>query len=149
MPDTVDPDRIEARIKRMRAEGRVMLEGKHPVAFKERTDMLFLRRETLPFHTNGVRLSAFDEQGTLLEERRYFSVGGGFVVSQEEADASADHPRLVVDAGPVLEQSVGRQSATYRRYQALAEVLQRKLNQCNNIFFIFWKCNCQRPLLVN
>ena len=27
-----------------------MLEGKHPVPFKERTDMLFMRRETLPFH---------------------------------------------------------------------------------------------------
>ena len=98
LPDTIDPDSIEARLKRIRAEGKVMLEGQYPVAFKERTDMLFLRRETLPFHTNGVRLSAFAADGSLLEERRYFSVGGGFVVSQEEADASADHPRLVVDA---------------------------------------------------
>ena len=98
MPDTIDPDSVEARLKRIRAEGKVMLEGQYPVAFKERTDMLFLRRETLPFHTNGVRLSAFAADGSLLEERRYFSVGGGFVVSQEEADASADHPRLVVDA---------------------------------------------------
>src|ERR1700712_2355369 len=98
MPDTIDPDTIEARLRRIRAQGKVMVEGTHAVSFKERTDMLFLRRETLPFHTNGVRLSAFAEDGSLLDERRYFSVGGGFVVSQEEADASADHPRMVVDA---------------------------------------------------
>ena len=98
MPDTIDPDSIDARLAQIRADGRVMVEGHHPVVFKERTDMLFLRRETLPFHTNGVRLTAFAADGTVLEERRYFSVGGGFVVSQEEADASADHPRLVVDA---------------------------------------------------
>ena len=97
MPDSIDPDSIEERLARIRADGRVMVEGRHPVLFKERTDMLFLRRETLPFHTNGVRLTAFAADGTVLEERRYFSVGGGFVVSQEEADASADHPRLVVD----------------------------------------------------
>ncbi|MFO1190549.1 MAG: L-serine ammonia-lyase [Rhodoferax sp.] len=97
MPDTIDPDTIEGRLARIRKDGHVLVEGQHPVVFKERTDMLFLRRETLPFHTNGVRLTAFAEDGSVLEERRYFSVGGGFVVSQEEADASADHPRTVVD----------------------------------------------------
>jgi len=97
MPDSIDPDSIEARLQRIRSEGRVLVEGRHPVQFKERSDMLFMRRETLPFHTNGVRLTAFAADGSVLEERRYFSVGGGFVVSQEEADASADHPRLVVD----------------------------------------------------
>jgi hypothetical protein len=101
MPDTIDPDTIDARLARIRADGHVRVEGRHPVSFKERTDMLFLRRETLPFHTNGVRLTAFAADGAVLEERRYFSVGGGFVVSQEEADAAADHPRLVVDPTPL------------------------------------------------
>ena len=97
MPDTVDPEGIDKRIKQIRADGHLLVDGKHNMAFRERTDMLFLRRETLPFHSNGVRFSAFAADGSLQEERRYFSVGGGFVVSQEEADASAEHPRLVVD----------------------------------------------------
>ncbi len=101
MPDTIDPDSIDGRLARMRAEGKVMVEGTHPVVFKERTDMLFLRRETLPFHTNGVRFSAFAADGSLLEERRYFSVGGGFVVSQEDADAAKDTPNFVVDPTPL------------------------------------------------
>jgi L-serine dehydratase len=97
MPDSIDPDSIEARIKHMRAQSSVLLDGTQPMAFHERTDMLFLRREALPFHSNGVRFSAFAADGSVLEERRYFSVGGGFVVSQEEADAAADQPHFVVD----------------------------------------------------
>jgi L-serine dehydratase len=101
MPDTIDPDSVDGHLQRIRAEGRVMLEGKHPVPFKERTDMLFMRRETLPFHTNGVRLAAYAADGAVLEERRYFSVGGGFVVSQEEADKAASDPTMVADPTPL------------------------------------------------
>ena len=128
MPDSVDPDGIEARLKQMRAQKSLLLDGKHPMAFVERTDMLFLRRETLPFHSNGVRFSAFAADGSLLEERRYFSVGGGFVVSQEEADASAEHPRMVVDA-TVLEYPFSSGDAlleiTTRTGLSIAQVMRR------------------------
>ncbi len=97
MPDSIDPDSIESRIRQIRDESSVLLNGEHPAAFNERSDILFLRNETLPFHSNGVRLLAFAADGTPIEERRYFSVGGGFVVSQEEADRSLDQPKLVVD----------------------------------------------------
>ena len=98
MPDTVDPDSVDARIKAMSRCGRLTIDGVQGIAFNERKDLLFLRRETLPFHSNGVRFSAFAGDGSVIEERRYFSVGGGFVVSQEEADKAADDPHLVADA---------------------------------------------------
>ena len=98
MPDTIDPDSIVARVAAIRAQERILLDGTHGIAFNERKDVLFLRRETLPFHSNGVRFSAFAADGSLLDERRYFSVGGGFVVSQDEADKAADDPHLVADA---------------------------------------------------
>jgi L-serine dehydratase len=96
-PETVDPDLIPAWLKRFRSEGKLLVDGKHSLAFHEKTDLLFLRRETLPFHSNGLRFSAFDATGALLVERRYFSVGGGFVVSQEEADSAGEDPHLVQD----------------------------------------------------
>ena len=97
LPDTIDPDGIEARIGQMRAAQSLQLDGRHALAFRERTDLLFLRRETLPFHSNGLRLSALAADGAVLEERRYYSVGGGFVVSQKDADAELTQPRQVVD----------------------------------------------------
>jgi L-serine dehydratase len=101
MPDSIDPDTIELRLKKIRKEKTVHLMSTHPIAFTEKSDVLFLRRETLSFHPNGVKFMAMDAQGTLLQERRYFSVGGGFVVSQEDADAehAATHeaPRIMAD----------------------------------------------------
>jgi L-serine dehydratase len=102
MPDTIDPDTIAARLKTIRKDKAVTLNGQTRITFAEKTDLLFLRRETLSFHPNGVKFLAFDAAGVQLDERRYFSVGGGFVVSQEDADA--DHaatqqaPRIVADA---------------------------------------------------
>ena len=101
MPDSIDPDTIDARLKKIRKEKILHLHGSHPIAFAEKTDVLFLRRETLSFHPNGVKFMAMDAQGALLQERRYFSVGGGFVVSQEDADAehaaTQEAPRIVAD----------------------------------------------------
>ena len=101
MPDSIDPDSIDARLTKIRKEKVLQLQGSHPIAFAEKSDVLFLRRETLSFHPNGVKFMALDAAGALLQERRYFSVGGGFVVSQEDADAehAATHaaPRIVAD----------------------------------------------------
>jgi L-serine dehydratase len=53
------------------------------VAFNEKDDLKFFRRETLPLHANGLRFTAFDAAGDVLAQRVYYSVGGGFVVSEE------------------------------------------------------------------
>ena len=97
MPDSIDPDTIESRIRQIREDASLLLNGEQQMVFKERSDILFLRNETLPFHANGARFLAFASDGEQIEERCYFSVGGGFVVSQEEADRSVDQPKLVVD----------------------------------------------------
>jgi L-serine dehydratase len=80
-PDTVDPATIVERLRVVRERRELMLLGQHPVPFVEKTHMLFYRREALAEHPNGMKFHAFDEQGGLLRESRYLSVGGGFVVS--------------------------------------------------------------------
>ena len=84
-PNTVDVDTIAAQLKRIREAGRLALLGAHEIGFNEKTDLVFYRRESLPFHANGMRFTAFDANGTELLARVYYSVGGGFVVSDEVA----------------------------------------------------------------
>ena len=84
-PDTVDVEGIALRLKQMRDAKRIALLGTHEIAFTEKTDLIFYRRETLPFHANGMRFTAFDAAGAELLTRTYYSVGGGFVVSDEVA----------------------------------------------------------------
>jgi L-serine dehydratase len=84
-PDRIDPDGIDGRLQQIREQRRLRLGGDQVVAFDEREDLLFLRRETLPFHPNGMTLAALDGAGHVLLERTYYSVGGGFVVNHDEA----------------------------------------------------------------
>ena len=84
-PDSVDVESIAPRLKHIREAKQVPLLGTHAVAFNEKTDLVMYRRETLPFHANGMRFTAFDAAGADLLTRVYYSVGGGFVVSDEIA----------------------------------------------------------------
>jgi L-serine dehydratase len=96
-PDTVDPDRIPATLERIRADKRINLLGRHPVAFDEKRDLVFNKRQKLPFHSNGMRFSAFDADDQLIATRDYYSVGGGFVVNEDEAAED----RIVADTTDV------------------------------------------------
>ncbi len=82
-PDTVDVDAVDGIVAAVRAQARLPLLGHHPVVFTEKDDLKFFRRETLPLHANGMRFTAFDAAGEVLAQRVYYSVGGGFVVSEE------------------------------------------------------------------
>ena len=37
--------------------------ARHEIGFNEKTDLILYRRETLPFHANGMRFTAFDAEG--------------------------------------------------------------------------------------
>jgi L-serine dehydratase len=84
-PDTVDVEQVPAELEAMRAAKTVKLSGTQAIAFDEAADLVMHRRETLPFHANGMRFTAFDAAGAELANRVYYSVGGGFVVSDEIA----------------------------------------------------------------
>jgi L-serine dehydratase len=96
-PDTVDVDAVPALLAAMRSEGRITLLGQQVVAFSEREDLKFHRRESLPFHANGMRFTAFDADGAELANRTYYSVGGGFVVSDEVAADGARQKVIAPD----------------------------------------------------
>jgi L-serine dehydratase len=44
----------------------------------------FHQRESLPRHTNGMRLTATSAGGTTLVAKDFYSIGGGFVVSEDD-----------------------------------------------------------------
>ena len=96
-PDTVDVDAIAALLQAIRGERGLSLLGTQPIAFNEKTDLVFHRRETLPFHANGMRFTAFDADGAEIEQRQYYSVGGGFVVGDEIAADGSLHKVIAPD----------------------------------------------------
>jgi L-serine dehydratase len=87
-PETVDPDSIEPIIRRVRTDGRIKLLGEHEIAFDEPMQLLFMRHETLPRHSNGMRFTALTVDSRVLREDDYYSIGGGFVIRGDETEAS-------------------------------------------------------------
>ncbi|MEQ8263594.1 L-serine ammonia-lyase [Pseudohaliea sp.] len=86
-PESVDVDAIPARIERAREAGELTLLGRHAIGFSYRDDLQMHRSESLPYHSNGMRFEAFDDDGAALLERVFYSVGGGFVVDESAAES--------------------------------------------------------------
>jgi L-serine dehydratase len=86
-PESVDPARIDPIVAAVREGAPLALLGRHRIAWHESDDLVFHTEETLPLHPNGLRLTALGADGAALLAQDYYSVGGGFVVTAEEAEA--------------------------------------------------------------
>jgi L-serine dehydratase len=89
-PDDTDADTISAIWARAKDEGRLQLPDGPDIAFVPDRDLRFRQRERKPYHSNAMRLIARDSAGDALLERHYYSIGGGFVVDEDEAGRNAD-----------------------------------------------------------
>ena len=127
-PDTVDVDRIPALLAEMRRNRCVPLDGTHAVAFDEAADLRFHRRQSLPLHANGMRFTALDAQGAVLAERVWYSVGGGFVVSEAVA-ADGTRQKVIAPDTSVLplpfHSAADLQALTDAHGCSIAEVMRR------------------------
>lgn len=86
-PDLIDPAIIPQRLALIREARTIRLSQRYPITFDEKYDLLF-HRKVLPYHSNGMRFTAFDANTRELLQADYYSVGGGFVVT--EINAAAD-----------------------------------------------------------
>jgi L-serine dehydratase len=100
-PATIDPAAINSTIAEIRVAKALKLAGYRSVPFDEARDLLFRRETMFPpgahtQHPNGLRLTAFDAAGERIEERIFFSIGGGFIVEDgaESATTTAQEAPL-------------------------------------------------------
>ncbi len=113
-PETVDPAQADPAVAHTRDTGRLRLGGVHDIGFSVVDDVILHRRKRLDFHSNGMRFTAYaahDEhtaavdhaaaveagEETPLAVREYYSVGGGFVLDENEIGQQV----IVPDATPV------------------------------------------------
>ncbi|OLP60546.1 L-serine ammonia-lyase [Xaviernesmea oryzae] len=86
-PDAIDPDRMDDLIAGVESSGLVTPQGHPAYAFQPKTDLVYDKKQPLPGHANGMSFSALDRDGRLLLKRIYYSIGGGFVVTDTELAA--------------------------------------------------------------
>ena len=104
-PETVDIDGISEFMKNVRSSEKLMLGGSREVEFPK-DGGFFFHDEYLPMHENGMCLIAFAGEEDILH-KTYYSVGGGFIVKQEDfakrTDAKVDIPFPYASAAEMLE----------------------------------------------
>jgi L-serine dehydratase len=101
LPDSVDPDKMDGIIERVDRSGRITPEGHPAYQFQPKTDLVFDKKQPLPGHANGMSFSAFDKDGRMLVRRVYYSVGGGFVVTDTELESMRAKKKMPSDAAKV------------------------------------------------
>jgi len=108
-PVTFDTTLLTPAIDQIKNSGIIKLQGKKEVPFDYNEDLLFLKRESLPFHPNALSISAIYEDGRMIAET-YYSIGGGFVVKEGEDNSKKPRIRVkydVSDGDELLQNCMG------------------------------------------
>jgi len=92
-PVTIDVNEINNKILAIKNNCSLALDGSHKIDFVVADDLTFLFNESLPYHPNALSfLATFEDDNNICET--YYSVGGGFVVKENESIASKDIVQL-------------------------------------------------------
>ncbi|MFN7020957.1 MAG: L-serine ammonia-lyase [Phycisphaerales bacterium] len=94
-PESCDTATIGERVEAVKQAHRLRLGGAggKSIEFDCARDLLFHTTESLPFHPNGLRFTATLADGSRIEET-FYSVGGGFVVQENQELSGARAVRL-------------------------------------------------------
>lgn len=96
-PETVNTSTADDQVAAAALDAELRIGGDHRVDFNWDEDVVLHRRKSLPAHPNGMTFRALDHTGTVLSERSFYSIGGGFVV-----DGDADGgDKVVADNTPL------------------------------------------------
>ena len=100
-PDTMDQAEAEAALARIAATRTVSPEGLGDLVFDPERDLIFDHDRPLPGHANGMILMATDAQGDVISRETYYSIGGGFVLTEAElAERAGDRRSDAAGAVP-------------------------------------------------
>lgn len=89
LPAQADPDAAAKLIEKVRAQGKLALAGSQSIDFRIDRDIHWHYKDSLPYHPNALTLHAYDAQDGELHRGTFYSVGGGFVVTEAEAQSPA------------------------------------------------------------
>lgn len=84
--ESVDPDQMDALVAEVERTGKINPPGHPAYEFRPKDDLVLDKKNPLPGHANGMTFSAFDGAGRLLLKQVYYSIGGGFVVTDVELE---------------------------------------------------------------
>ena len=96
-PESYDAEKADAVLQEIAQTQTITVDGLAPLHFNPKTDLIFDYDNPLSGHANGMTLMATDAQGDVTMRQVYYSIGGGFVMTEEELASGKD-----TDEGPAV-----------------------------------------------
>lgn len=84
LPETYDHEKAETALASIRDTQTVQPDGLPVLKFNPKDDLTFDFGPNLPGHANGMILMGTDAQGDVILRETYYSIGGGFVMTEAE-----------------------------------------------------------------
>ena len=85
-PQTTDVTAISQKIADIQAQNTLCLNQQHKINFVADKDLILNGRVSLPHHPNALTITAFTGND-IVYQNTYYSIGGGFVQTEQEAQA--------------------------------------------------------------
>jgi len=95
-PKTVDTNSVDDMVENIKKSKKINILYKKEIDFDYETDLILHRGKFLPYHPNAVTLSIYDINDELLLEKTYYSIGGGFVISEDDIDKTEETEEIEV-----------------------------------------------------
>ena len=99
-PSSIDTRLTNQYLSPIFSDKELHLSGKHVIHFDTKRDIHWYGETVLPYHPNAMTIRARLSDDTLYQQT-YYSVGGGFVINEEDAkNPDEDHGAPTIDAIP-------------------------------------------------
>ena len=86
LPDVVDTAAIAHMIAAIAMNESLALLGARNIRFRPMLDIRYNLKDVLPLHSNAMTFRAYsDDMGQPIAERTLYSIGGGFIIDEDEA----------------------------------------------------------------
>ena len=79
-PETIEPEKIPIRIKEISKSNKLNLYNEHIISFTPLNDIKWFINDVLPYHSNGLKIIAYNNNENIIKELEFYSIGGGFVI---------------------------------------------------------------------
>src|SRR5699024_8938783 len=94
-PATIEPDQVAGIIDQVQSTSTLQLAGAKTIDFDRAHDVILHLQKSLPGHPNGMKTTVYGADDAELASEITYSIGGGFVVTEDELDKPLTTERKV------------------------------------------------------
>lgn len=130
VPSELDPDEVEPALAKLEAVLQIRGADGRMLAFDPKADLVFDFGPALPLHANGMIFFLLDTAGSVLLQETFYSIGGGFILSEAELKKSRDAVETMAAQPVPYPFASAREMLEMGKASSLSIAAMKRANEC-------------------